>query len=127
MVQGASAIILKDKNILLVKRSGVGAYPYTWACAGGAANKGETPEEAVIREAKEEINIDFKPTKLFKKWHHDGRQFYRFLGNWKGNVKIQKEEITKCRWYSYGEAIKLDLGFDYREVIEILHKDGLLE
>jgi len=127
MVQAASAIILKDKRILLVKRSGYGAYPNTWACAGGRADGNETPEEAVVRELKEEVNLDFTPTRVYKKWYHDDREMFRFLGDWKGNIKLQEEELKEYNWFSYDEAIKLDLGFDYREVVEMLHKDGLLK
>lgn len=127
MVTATSAIILKDKKILLVKRSGyTPTFPHTWACPGGRTDPGEPPEQAVIRELKEEVNIDFKPTRLFAKGKYKDRDLYRYLGEWSGDVKIQEEEITEFGWFSYEDAIKLDLGFDYREIIEKLHKEGLL-
>ena len=48
------------------------------------------------------------------------------MGEWSGNIKIQEEEITEYNWFSFEEAIKLDLGFDYKEVIEMLHKEDLM-
>jgi len=41
-------------------------------------------------------------------------------------VKIQEEEIADWGWFSYNDATKLDLAFDYRDIIEIVHKKGYL-
>jgi len=127
MVIASSAIILKDKKILLVKRSDyTPTFPNTWACPGGRADNNETPEQAVIRELKEELNLNFKPVKLFKKGKWKNRRLYRFLGEWDGKIKVQEEEIDDFGWFSYEEAVKLNLGFDYKEIIEKLHKKDLL-
>ena len=124
---GASAIILKDKKILLVKRSkDSDTFPEKWACPGGRDEPGESPEEVVIREIKEEVNLEFTPSKLFKIWVYKGLKRYRFLGSFKGQVKLQKEELTEWNWFSYDEAIKLDLGFDYRELLERLHEEEFI-
>jgi len=127
MVYAASAIILKDNKILLVHRSDyTPTFPNTWACPGGRGDPGETPEQAVIRELKEEVDINFKPTKLFATGKYKDRDLFRYLGEWSGEVKIQEEEITEWNWFSYDEAVKLKLGFDYREILEKLHKEGLI-
>jgi len=127
MVIASNAIILKDKEILLVKRSDyTKAFPKCWACPGGRADEGETPEQAVERELKEEINLDFKPTKLFATGKWKDRDLYRFLGQWSGDIKLQEEELTEYDWFSYEDAVKLDLAFDYREIIERLRKEGLI-
>jgi len=127
MVTASSAIILKDKKILLVKRSnGIGVFPRCWGCPGGLAEENESVEETVSREVKEEINFDFKPTRLFSTGKYNDRVLYRFLGEWSGKVKIQEEELTDWNWFSYYGAIKLKLAFDYREVIEKLHEEGLI-
>lgn len=126
MVVAASGIILKDRKILLIHRSGdCDLFPNTWACPGGRAEGSETPEQVVVREVKEEVNLDFRPSWLFKTGRYADRDLFRFLGEWSGKVRIQ-EESTEYGWFTYQEAIKLDLGFDYREVIELLHKENLL-
>ncbi len=127
MVLAASGIILKNKTILLLKRSNYTEnYPGFWGCPGGRAEQGETAEQNVIREVKEECNLDFTPTKIFKTGTWKNRKYYRFLGNWKGEIKIQEKEVADFGWFSYSEALKLDLSFDYKEVIELLHKKNLL-
>ncbi len=51
--------------------------PGFWAFFGGAIEKGESPEEAVKREAEEELGIKLSGLKLFKRYlfrHEDGLQ-----------------------------------------------------
>jgi len=127
MVLAASGIILQNKKILLLKRSNYTKnYPKHWGCPGGRAEEGETAEQNVIREVKEECNLDFTPTSILKKGVWQDRYYYRFLGNWTGKIKIQELEVLDYNWFSYKEAIKLKLSFDYKEVIELLYKNKLL-
>jgi len=52
----ASAIIIRDGKILLIKRQKA-AHLY-WVLPGGGVEDGESEEQAVIREVKEETNLD---------------------------------------------------------------------
>jgi len=127
MVIAASGILLKDEKILLIKRSYyTKIYPDFWACPGGRAENNETPERTVIREVKEEVNLDFSPTKLFTTATWQDRDLYRYLGKWHGEIKIQEEEISDYGWFTYLETKKLALAFDYKKVIQLLHKNKLL-
>ena len=127
MVLGASGIILENKKILLLKRSNyTERYPGFWGCPGGRAEQNETAEQNVIREVKEECNLDFIPTEIIKIGTWQERNFYRFLGSWNGEIKIQEEEVLDFNWFSAKEALNLNLAFDYAEIIEILaHKKHL--
>ena len=127
MILAASGIILQNKKILLLKRSNYSErYPEFWGCPGGRAEKGETAEQNVIREVKEECNLDFTPTKIIKTGIWKEVKYYRFLGNWSGDIKIQEEEVSDFNWFSFSEAIKLQLSFDYKEILETLHQHRLL-
>jgi len=127
MILAASGIILQDKKILLLQRSNYTKnYPEFWGCPGGRAEKDETAKQNVIREVKEECNLNFSPTSIFKTGVWQDRNYYRFLGNWKGNIEIQKLEVLDYNWFTYNEAIKLKLSFDYKEVIQLLYKNQLL-
>ena len=48
-------IEIESKGILLIKRKNP---PYGWAIPGGFVDYGESLEEAAIREAKEETNLE---------------------------------------------------------------------
>lgn len=127
MVLAASGIILKQRKILLLQRSNYTEnYPGYWGCPGGRALAGETAEQNVIREVKEESNLDFFPTQIIKTGIWQNRTFYRFLGDWKGEIKVQQEEVADYNWFVYEQAVKLNLSFDYREIIELLNKRNLL-
>ena len=123
----ASGIILKGNKILLVKRSGyTKIYPHCWACPGGRAESNETAEQNVIREVKEEVNLDFKPTEVLTTATWQNRFLYRFLGTWSGNIIIQEDELTDYNWFTYAEAKQLELAFDYPLVLDLLRKRGLI-
>ncbi|MDD3722157.1 MAG: NUDIX domain-containing protein [Lutibacter sp.] len=127
MILAASGIILKDKKILLLQRSNYTQnYPEYWGCPGGRAEIGETAEQNVIREVKEECNLDFTPTEIFKTGIWQDRKYYRFLGNWSGEIKIQELEVLDYNWFTFNEASKLKLSFDYKEIIQLLKKRQLL-
>lgn len=126
-ISGAG-IIVDRKRILLLRRSPDDAYaPGAWACPGGVAQDDETPAEAATREVKEESGLDFLPEQLFMKTEFgDGRRGYRFLGGARGTVKLQESEAVDFGWFTYEEAMELELAFDYRDVIEKLRKEDLL-
>ena len=54
----ACALINEYGKVLINERPVGKDYPGYWEFPGGKVDKGETPEEAIIRELKEEINID---------------------------------------------------------------------
>ena len=41
-------------------------------------------------------------------------------------ITIQKEEIDDYDWFSYDDAVKLELAFDYKKIIEKLRKEELI-
>ncbi len=57
------AIIEKEGRVLVVRRSKTMSLPLKWEFPGGKVNKGETEEESIIREIKEELELDIKISK----------------------------------------------------------------
>ena len=127
MVLAASGILLKGKKILLLQRSNYTLnFPGYWGCPGGKAEPSETAIQNVIREVKEECNLDFVPTEIIKTGIWQNRKFYRFLGTWSGQIILQEKEVVNFGWFSYEEAVQLQLSFDYKEIVELLHSKVLL-
>jgi len=57
-------IIIKDNKILLIKRRN-NPFKNNWALPGGFVEYNEKCEDAVVREIKEETNLDTKIIRLF--------------------------------------------------------------
>lgn len=56
----ACALIDADGRVLLAQRPPGKALAGTWEFPGGKVEPGETPEETLIRELREEVNIETK-------------------------------------------------------------------
>jgi len=124
----ASAAIISNKKILLVKRvKNTLLFPEHWVFPGGRPEDGELPEETVVREVKEETNLDFLPSEVFMIGTYSEREMYRFLGSWNGSVKLQEEELSDFGWFTYYQALQLKLGFDYHTALDILYNRSLIE
>jgi len=77
-----AVFVLRDKEerILLQHRDEkTSRYPNHWGFFGGELKGNENPEEAVRREAKEELEIDLKNLKLFKSFKLKDK--YGFMRN----------------------------------------------
>jgi ADP-ribose pyrophosphatase YjhB (NUDIX family) len=127
----AAWIIIKNKRILLTKRSNyTKAFPMYWTFPGGRWNDWETPEEVVVREIKEEINLNFIPTKIFQSNIIDrsGEKIStnRFLWTFSWNIQIQEEEVDWFAWYTYEETLDLKIAFDYPEILKKLNEEWYL-
>ena len=73
-----AAIIKKDNKILATQR-GYGEFEGLWEFPGGKIEDGETKEEALVREIKEELNADIIVEKfaLDLEWQYPN--FYLYM------------------------------------------------
>jgi 8-oxo-dGTP diphosphatase len=81
-IRNVALIIFYDENkrILLQDRKGISKYGEEWGFFGGGIEEGETPEEAVLRETREELDFDLKE--------------YKYVGN--NNFKV-KDLSVRCK------------------------------
>ena len=80
---GAGSLVVAEATgrFLLPKRAEGTLDPHTWATWGGAVDPGETPEEAALRELREEAGFAgsaaLRPLYLFR--HESGFRYHNFL------------------------------------------------
>ncbi len=121
-----SAIIENSKGeILLVKSPN---WHNKWTMPGGHIEPGETINEAVIREAKEEVGLSLKSEGVITYGELIGsKDFYRpahfiyFDILCKTNtfdVKLDNKELTEYKWATPQEALKMDLAESYDQTIK---------
>lgn len=85
MIKRKVAIILfyDDKgNILLQNRKTYSKHGEKYGFFGGKIEEDETPEQALKREVKEELNIDIKDFKLFKHYSQIIPEINRDVERW---------------------------------------------
>jgi 8-oxo-dGTP pyrophosphatase MutT (NUDIX family) len=61
---GASAVVLEGERILLIRRADTGA----WTPITGIIDPGEEPAVTLVREAREEANVDIEVERLTSTW-----------------------------------------------------------
>ena len=69
------AVIIKDNLVFCTKRDGKGECANKWEFPGGKIESGETKEEALLREIKEELNSDIKIKKFLTTINHEYNTF----------------------------------------------------
>jgi len=94
-----AAIILENDNgeFLLALRDNKSWIPFPnhWDLIGGHVEEGETPEEALIREYKEELDLDLKEYSFFRKYEcltGDAYENIKYI--YYGKLNIPIEEVT---------------------------------
>lgn len=124
-------LISVDGKYLVTKRSeNESIYPNYWDIPGGLVEYGELPKDAVIRETKEEVNLDIIPTKVI---HEDSNLdkekdliFIRLvylceLNDNIKNIKLDEEEHSEYRFISSLRELDGELISPFLE--ELFNKD----
>jgi len=65
------AIIEVENKVLAVQRSEKMKLPLKWEFPGGKIEAGETPQESIVREIREELNLEIELVKALKPVVHD--------------------------------------------------------
>ncbi|MCA9133788.1 MAG: NUDIX hydrolase [Planctomycetales bacterium] len=58
---GAVAIIVEQEQFLVIRRSALVRAPNLLCFAGGTIERGESPQQAIVRELREELSIEAEP------------------------------------------------------------------
>ena len=106
------AAVIKRNNKIFVTQRGYGEFKDGWEFPGGKVEKGETKEEALIREIKEELDTVIKVDSYLDTIEYDYPDFHLSMDCFicsvvEGNLVlkehedskwIKKEEIDTLNW-----------------------------
>ena len=119
--KGTSMIFVNHKRqILLLLRDNIPSIPYPnmWDVPGGHVEKNETPEECIVREMKEEMNLTLDGFKLFSKIEFDDRIEYTFWISANFDVEeIELSEGQKLKWFTNDEAKNTQLAYGFNRIV----------
>lgn len=110
-IKVVAAIIQKENKILATKR-GYGEFINMWEFPGGKIEPGETKDQALVREIKEELNIEISVDKFAIDIEYQYPNFYLFMSCFMCSIKegsiellehndgkwITKEELNTLNW-----------------------------
>jgi len=125
---GVDNIITNEEGqILLVKRSEQSKiYPVYWGLISGWMEWGEIVENALKREAMEEIGVEIEVVRFTGRYYDTpGRHptktcvcLLHICKIKKGEAKVnQSEEVQKVKWFFPEEIRQLELAYDHKQMI----------
>jgi len=122
-----TAIIVREDSVLLLKRSPDKAHlPGYWDPCSGRMESGETPEQAVIREAFEETGLIVVPLRVLDTFHfYYGPEREEFVGMTflcrpgDGEV-VLSDEHTEARWVELEDIDGYEMADGLKKVIRAL-------
>jgi len=123
----------KDGQVLACQRRRDARYPLKWEFPGGKIEEDETPEEALIRELREELSIKARVGRRFfeQEWiypegvvdpQRDGafKVSYYIVHTYSG--ELLNNVFESIKWVSPGELQSMDILEGNRHAIDFLVK-----
>ena len=105
-IKVVAAIITKDDKIFATQR-GYGDFKDGWEFPGGKVEPNETPEQAIVREIKEELGADIKVTGFLTTVEHDYPDFHLsmdcFWAKLEDGTEMTLLEHEAAKWLSMDE------------------------
>ena len=126
--KGTSIIFVNDQHqVLLFLRDDKPTIPYPnmWDVPGGHVDDGETPEQCIVREMKEEMDLTLEEFERLSVMEFTDRVEYTF---WKrANLDIEKIDLRegqRLRWFTELEARNSKLAYGFNEIIDDFFKNA---
>ena len=109
-VRVVAAVIRKDDKIFATQR-GYGEFKDGWEFPGGKIEERETPEQALAREIKEELDTEIQVGKLIDTIEYDYPKFHLSMDCFwceimQGGLELKEHEAA--RWLSKEELYSVD-------------------
>ena len=128
-VRVVAAIIIENYKVFATQ-CGYGEFKDGWEFPGGKIEPGETPEEAIVREIKEELDTEVEVIELLDTVEYDYPNFHLSMGCFickikSGDLVLKEHEAAK--WLTKDtlgsvEWLPADMGL-VREIEKYLKED----
>lgn len=100
------AAVICDKDKVFATARGYGEFRGQWEFPGGKIEEGETPQQALIREIKEELDADIEVGDLLKTIEYDYPKFHLSMDCFWARLiagKLILKEAEAARWLGKDE------------------------
>ena len=96
------AAVIREEDRIFATAKGCGKYKGKWEFPGGKIEPGETPKEALVREIKEELDVEIEVGELIDTIEYDYPEFHLsmqcFWCTLQGGSRIRLNEAMEARW-----------------------------
>lgn len=95
------AAVIKDNDRIFATARGYGEYKGWWEFPGGKIEQGETPQQALIREIKEELDTEIRVGELIDTIEYDYSTFHLSMNCFWAEVvagNLVLKEAAAAKW-----------------------------
>jgi len=132
LIRVAAGILSRDGRVLICRRGGQDAFAGKWEFPGGKLREGESPEEALVRELEEELDIRVAGESL--QWIETVRHTYangpHVELHFFGVPRFEGEPVNRCfgamEWVPPSRMEEFDFLEADRPLVRRLAAGGLL-
>jgi ADP-ribose pyrophosphatase YjhB (NUDIX family) len=124
---GVAGVLIEDQKILLVKRRNPPKQGL-WCIPCGKVDRGESPEQAMIREFNEETHLDVK---IISQVHHSTKSYHPdiiYTGTWylvervSGTLQAD-DDAEEAEFFGYSELPELAFDEDMHVISSLFADD----
>ena len=121
-IRVVAAVIRDDEKIFATAR-GYGEYKGWWEFPGGKIEEGETPQQALVREIREELTAEISVGELIKTIEYDYPEFHLSMDCFWAEVisgELELKEAEAARWLNKDELMDVKWLPADLELIELI-------
>ena len=101
-----AAILIRGDKVFIGQRKAGKRLEYLWEFPGGKLEAGETPEECLVREMREEFGIEVVVREYFGesvyRYEHGSIRLLAYLVDWMDG-EISPTDHQDCRWVPFDD------------------------
>lgn len=122
MKEVSRAIITDEEGKVLLGKRGRGVAEGSYALIGGKPNQGETAEEAIVREVREEIGLEFDPIFYLEEVDSDSDpkdpwKVSYFIGLVAGELRLDQTEVEEIVYVAEDDLDGMYIGFNHKRIL----------
>lgn len=128
-VKVVAAVIVHQNKIFATQR-GYGEFKDGWEFPGGKIEPGETPEQALKREIREELDTEIDVKKLIGHVEYDYPEFHLSMDCFLAEVvagELILKEHEAARWLTGDELESVDWLPADHEIVESIIRDPMIQ
>ncbi|MCL6638395.1 MAG: 8-oxo-dGTP diphosphatase MutT [Firmicutes bacterium] len=130
MIKVTAAILTKDGKVLIARRPADDPLAGKWEFPGGKIEAGESPEECLRREMREEFKVDVSVGKFFGaskyRYEHAAIHLMAYLARWEKG-EFDPVSHPEYRWVRIDELDRYDFAPADKPLVEKLRQNGIIE